>query len=77
MKTRTTTIRFNKEEQELLDLYMEFKKEPLSTVIKESIFEDIYDFFDSVISEEAIEYNKENKKKYTSEELMKELGFDE
>ena len=58
MSTKTTTIRFNKEEQKLLELYMEFQTQPLSTVLKDALFEDIYDFFDSVISEEAIEYNK-------------------
>lgn len=75
MSTKTTTIRFNKDEQKLLDLYMEFQTLPLSTVLKDALFEDIYDFFDSVISEEAIEYNKQNPKTYTSLEIMEELGL--
>ncbi len=77
MGTKTTTIRFNKEEQKLLDLYMEFQTRPLSTVLKDTLFEDIYDFFDSVISEEAIEYNKINTNKYTSLEVLEELGINE
>lgn len=75
MATKTTTIRFNSEEQKLLDLYMEFQTDPLSTVLKEALFEDIYDFFDSIISEEAIEYNKLNSRRYTSLEVLEELGI--
>lgn len=75
MSTKTTTIRFNKEEQELLDLYMEFQTSPLSTVLKEALFEDIYDYFDSIISEESIEYNSKHNRKYTSAELLEELGL--
>ena len=77
MSTKTTTIRFNKEEQELLDLYMEFQTSPLSTVLKEALFEDIYDFFDSIISEEAIEYNIKHNRKFTTSEIMEELGLNE
>lgn len=54
---------------------MEFQTAPLSTVLKAALFEDIYDFFDSMISEEAIAYNKLNSKKYTSLEVLKELGI--
>lgn len=77
MSTKTTTIRFNVDEQKLLDLYMEFQETSLSTVIKDALFDDVYDFFDSIISEEAIEYNKKNPKKYTSLEVMEELGLNE
>jgi predicted DNA-binding protein len=59
MSTKTTTIRFNDEEQKLLDLYMEFQDQPLSTIIKESLFEDIADFFDSSLSQNALEFNKQ------------------
>lgn len=76
MSTKTTTIRFNEEEQKILDLYMEFQSQSLSTVLKEALFEDITDFFDSVTSEEAIEYNKTHNKRYSTDELMKELGID-
>lgn len=76
MSNNTTTIRFNKEEKKLLDLYMEFQDKSLTTVMKESLFEDISDFFDNITSEEAIEYNKKNTRKYTSEQVMKELGLD-
>jgi predicted DNA-binding protein len=75
MSTKTTTIRFNDEEQKLLDLYMEFQDQPLSTVLKEALFEDIADFFDSSLSEKALEYNKQNPKRYTSKELLDELGL--
>lgn len=77
MSTKTTTIRFNVDEQKLLELYMEFQESSLSTVIKNALFDDVYDFFDSVISEEAIEYNKHNPKTYTSLEVMKVLGLNE
>jgi len=69
------TIHFNSEEQKLLDSYMEFQTAPLSTVLKAALFEDIYDFFDSMISEEAISYNKLNSKRYTAFEVLKELGI--
>lgn len=77
MSTKTTTIRFNKEEQKLLNLYMEFQTAPLSTVLKDALFDDIYDFFDSVVSEEAIKYNEANPKTYTTLEIMEELGLNE
>lgn len=76
MATKTTTIRFNEDEQRIIDLYMEFQDQPFSTVIKEALMEDIADFFDSAKSEEAIDFNKKNSKKYTSKELLKELGID-
>lgn len=75
MSTKTTTIRFNDEEQKLLDLYMEFQDQPLSTIIKESLFEDIADFFDSSLSQNALEFNKQNPKRYSSKELLDELGL--
>lgn len=75
MSTKTTTIRFNDEEQKLLDFYMEFQDQPLSTIIKESLFEDIADFFDSSLSQKALEYNKQHPKRYTSKELLDELGI--
>lgn len=76
MTTKTTTIRFNKEEQKILDLYMEFQSQPLSTVLKEALFDDILDFFDSLSSEEAIEFNKKHSRKYSTDEIMNELGID-
>lgn len=75
MSTKTTTIRFNDEDQKLLDLYMEFQDQPLSTIIKESLFEDIADFFDSSLSQNALEFNKQNPKRYSSKELLDELGL--
>lgn len=75
MSTNTTTIRFHKDKQKLLDLYMEFQSHSLSTVLKDALFEGIYDFFDSVISEEAIKYSEENPQKYTSSEIMEALGL--
>ena len=75
MSTKTTTIRFNDEEQKLLDLYMEFQDQPLSTVIKESLFEDIADFFGSSLSQNALEYNKQHPKQYSTTELLDELGL--
>jgi predicted DNA-binding protein len=75
MSTKTTTIRFNDEEQKLLDLYMEFQDQPLSTVLKEALFEDIADFFDSSLLQNALEYNKQHSKRYTSKELLDELGL--
>lgn len=75
MSTRTTTIRFNEEEQKLLDLYMNFVDKPLTTVIKESLFEDIYDFFDNVLSEQMIKENK-GKPSYTTAELLAELELE-
>jgi predicted DNA-binding protein len=75
MSTKTTTIRFNDEEQKLLDLYMEFQDQPLSTVIKESLFEDIADFFDSSLFEKALESNNQHPKRYSTKELLDELGL--
>lgn len=69
------TIHFNSEEQKLLDSYMEFQTAPLSTVLKAALFENIYDFFDSMIYEESIAYNKLNSKRYTAFEVLKELGI--
>ncbi|MDD2426533.1 MAG: DUF6290 family protein [Eubacteriales bacterium] len=76
MGTKTTTIRFNEEEQKIIDAYMEFQDQPISTVIKDALFDDIADFFDSVYFESSIEYNEKHDKKYTTEELLKELGID-
>ena len=75
MSTKTTTIRFNDEEQKLLDLYMEFQDQPLSIVLKESLIEDIADFFDSSLSQKAMEYNKQPPKRYSTKELLDELGL--
>lgn len=77
MSTKTTTIRFNEEEQRLLDLFMEFQDRPLSTVLKDALFEEIMDFFDSIYSEEAINFNESNDRKYTTTELMEVLGLNE
>jgi predicted DNA-binding protein len=76
MTKKTTTIRFNEDEQKIVDLYMEFQDQPFSTIVKEALMDDIADFFDSTTSEEAIEYNKNNSKRYTSQELLKELGIE-
>ena len=76
MATKTTTIRFNEDEQKIIDLYMEFQDQPFSTVVKEALMEDIADFFDSAITEEVLEYNKNNPKRYSSKELLKELGIE-
>ena len=75
MSTKTTTIRFNDEEQKLLDLYMEFQDQPLSIVLKESLIEDIADFFDSSLSQKAMEYNKQHPKRYSTKELLDDLGL--
>lgn len=75
MNNKKTTICFSEDEQKLLDAYMKYQTAPLSKVLKAVLFEDIYDFFDSVVSEEAVKYNKANPRTYTTLELMEELGI--
>lgn len=76
MATKTTSLRFNEDEQKIIDLYMEFQDQPFSTVVKEALMDDIADFFDSVVTEEALEYNKKHPKRYSSKELLKDLGIE-
>ena len=44
MTSKTTTIRFNEDEQKMIDFYMQFQSQPFSTIIKEALLEDIADF---------------------------------
>lgn len=76
MPDKTTTIRFNEEEQKIIDLYMEFHERPFSTIVKEALMDDIADFFDSMVSEEAVKYNADHDEKYTSAQLLKELEIE-
>ena len=77
MSIKTITIRFNEEEQKLLDLYMDSQTQSLSTVLKEVLFEDIANFFDDVDSEKAIEFNSRNSKRYTTHEIIEELDLNQ
>ena len=73
MSTKTATIPFNEEEQRLLDVYMEFQTQPLSILLEEALLEDIADFLDNVDSEKALEINRQNSRKYTTQKSIEEL----
>ena len=73
MSTKTATIPFNEEEQRLLDVYMEFQTQPLSILLEEALLEDIADFLDNVDSEKALEFNRQNSRRYTTQKSIEEL----
>ncbi len=75
MSIKKMTIHFTEKEQKLLDAYMKFQTVPLSVVLKDILFEEIDEYFDSALLEEAIKHNKENSRTYTTLELIEELGI--
>ncbi len=76
MTSKTTTIRFNEDEQKMIDFYMQFQSQPFSTIIKEALLEDIADFFDSMYSEEIILSQDGSDKKLTTKQLLRELDLE-
>lgn len=69
------SVRLNSEEERLFDKYATFHGKSLSVMFKESLLEKIEEEFDMKLLEEAKIYNKTHPKKYSHEEMKKELGL--
>ena len=66
-------------EQRMIDDFIAENPEEHKKILEEAAreLEDVQDLIDSISSEKAIEFNRVHDKKYTTEELLKELGIEE
>lgn len=69
------SIRMSNEERQLADAYAKLNGMSLSEAIKRAYFEKIEDEYDIALADAALREYEKNRKTYTLEELMKELGL--
>lgn len=66
-------------EQRMIDDFIAENPEEHKKILEEAAreLEDVQDLIDSISSEKTIKFNRVHDKKYTTEELLKELGIEE
>lgn len=69
------SIRMTPEEKNLADAYARLNGVSLSEAIKKAYFERIEDEYDIALADAALKDYKKNPKRYTLDELEKELGL--
>lgn len=69
------SVRLNHEEERIFNEYADFHGKNLSTLFKDALIEKMEDELDLKLLEEARAYNKLYPKKYSHEEVKKELGL--
>ena len=69
----TISVRLSEEDTELIKAYAEMNNISLSELVRNAIMEKIEDEYDLECYNKAIKEYKQNPKKYTLEEVKKEL----